>query len=190
MKDLLNNGPYYNRTTGDCYTGRDNQISACDFSSTGLTSEAKKMIDTVTWNTGSNGASSYTQINSNLFYNLERSSNTGLWGVGDECSVENNRATSWVGQVGLMYVSDCKENDWIYFLGGTSLWTLNPLAAENFENMVFQISFRGTGLNGSTVSSSVSYSISSTLYPVVYLKSNINIVSGNGTMDSPYELSF
>ncbi len=44
-----------------------------------LLEKTKEMIDTVTWNTGSNDGInySYTNINANTFYNLERSNNTG-----------------------------------------------------------------------------------------------------------------
>ncbi len=223
MKELLNNGPYYNRTTGDCYIGSNNRTSACDFSSTGLTNEAKEMIDTVTWNTGSNGTATYMKINSNLFYNLERSSNTGVWCIGNECDGEDNRTTSWVGQVGLMYPSDygyatsggsttnretclntnihgwsdsdvidCKENDWLYISKNNPykyfLWTITPLSEERFQFFVFSIDF-SRATSGGVVYKSADEGMNSVLYPVVYLKSNINIVSGNGTMDSPYEIS-
>ena len=109
LKDLLNNGAYYNRTTGTCYRSQNNTTTACDFSGTGLTNEAKSMIDQVTWNTGSNDGTKLgsNNINTNDAYNLERSNHTGKICTSSEyCNDSTERTTSWTGQVGLMYPSD------------------------------------------------------------------------------------
>ena len=50
MMELLNNGAYYNRTSGTCYNGAKNASVLCDFSEIGLLPESKEMIDTITWN--------------------------------------------------------------------------------------------------------------------------------------------
>ena len=45
LQQVLNSGAYYNRTTGMCSMNISGTMEACDFSSNGLTSEAKTMID-------------------------------------------------------------------------------------------------------------------------------------------------
>ena len=51
LMNLLNNGAYYNRTTGSYYNGSTTAISV-DFSTIGLTSDAKSMIGNAKWNLG------------------------------------------------------------------------------------------------------------------------------------------
>src|SRR5699024_11425458 len=42
---------YYNGASGNCYSGRSNATTACDFTSTGLKNEETRwMIDNATWN--------------------------------------------------------------------------------------------------------------------------------------------
>ena len=48
LQVVLNEGVYYNRTSGTCPSGPNGVTTNCDFSSTGLTDEAKAMIETVT----------------------------------------------------------------------------------------------------------------------------------------------
>ncbi len=210
LKDLLNNGAYYNRTSGTCYNGAKNATTECDFSSTGLTNESKDMIDTITWNTGSNGNNSYDSINTINCYSLERTNNTGkICSSGDLCNDSIERTTSWIGQVGLMYPSDygyatsggattnritclnaelakwgsleeCYSNNWAY----NSLkhqWSMIPRTNSLSAYDVFRIGvdghIGGDGTNGSHA-----------IIPTVYLKSNVKIISGNGSETSPYEL--
>ena len=45
LQIVLNEGAYWNRTTGECPYGQKGATTTCDFSSTGLTEEAKAMID-------------------------------------------------------------------------------------------------------------------------------------------------
>ena len=69
---LLNKEAYYNRTSGTCYNGYNNSSTECDFGdgskTPGLTEEAKKMIDKVTWNLGGNTSA----VSTKLMYNYER----------------------------------------------------------------------------------------------------------------------
>ncbi len=98
LQELLNKGAYYNRTSGSCPTGRNNATTPCDFSETGLTDKAKKMIDKIIWNLGGNAGRS---DNTKSKYNYER----GITVYTNE-SLQTPRPTLWQGEVGLMYSSD------------------------------------------------------------------------------------
>ena len=139
---MLNEGAYYNRTSGTCPSGQNEATKNCDFSNIGLTEEAKSMIETVTWKLGGHTTSSAT---TETFYDAERGT-----------EVYTERPTEWVGEVGLMYpsdygyatsggsttnrtaclaedlynwksdssFSDCYNNDWLF--DGSPQWPLTP----------------------------------------------------------------
>ncbi len=196
LKEVLNNGPYWNRTSGDCPSGREGATTACDFSTNGLTEEAKRMISDAVWNLG--GASSSSNTTS-AFYTYERGT-----------EVYNGRPTEWTGKIGLMYpsdygyatsggsttnreaclnkelynwesssVSDCKNNDWLYDRSNTQ-WPLTPVASNSYT--VFD-AFSSGALN----SLSTYYTLG--VSPALYLNSNVKISGGSGTEESPYTLS-
>ena len=52
LQIVLNSGAYWNRTSGDCPYGQNGATTSCDFSSNGLTEEAKTMIEDAVWNLG------------------------------------------------------------------------------------------------------------------------------------------
>ena len=70
LQEVLNNGPYYNRTSGLCPSGQNSVTQACDFSSNGLTEKAKPMIELSTWKIG--GSSTYNNVTAQIFYERER----------------------------------------------------------------------------------------------------------------------
>jgi len=215
LMELLNHGPYYLRTSGICYNGVNNATIACDFSESGLMDESKNMIDTITWNLGSNDGVIYTYSNTNTidFYHQERSKNTGkICSSGDYCTDQVLRTVAWNGNVGLMYpsdygyatsggsevsrsaclnkelyrwndnaVSDCKLNSWIYDSSNFQ-WTLTSLAYFVYANAVLCVLGNGSLDDNDNNARAVR--------PSVYLRSNIKITSGDGTIESPYELSF
>ena len=184
LQEVLNNGPYYNRTSGNCPNGQNGATTACDFSSNGLTEEAKLMIELSTWKLG--GTSSYNSSSNGLaqhFYEYERGTN-----------VYSGRPTEWIGYIGLMYPSDygfatsggattgrsaclvkelyswndssyidCKNNNWLYD-SFYYQWSLISHAGNSYE--VFAVSS-----SGPTVP--VRVSIAHTVRPSLYLKSNI-----------------
>ncbi len=210
MKEILNNGGYYNRTSGTCYNNWNNATVACDFSSTGLTNEAKEKIDTVTWNTGSNGTTAYDNISTPEFYNLERSNNIGKSCSGTSCNDTVTRTTSWVGKVGFItpsdygyatsggssknretclntkllsmsevsMISECKSNNWLY-KSNQRIWTIMPLLDSTNASSVFFMMDGGSP-------SQLSASLSNNMIPAIYLKTNVKVISGNGTTTSPY----
>ena len=197
LKEVLNNGPYWNRTSGNCPSGRDGATTACDFSTNGLTEEAKSMISDAVWNLG--GSSTYNDVTASMFYERERGT-----------TVYSGRPTKWTGKIGLMYpsdygyatsggsttnretclntvlyswntssVSDCKNNDWLYN-SSNSQWTLTPVASSSYSAF---------GVDSSGYVSSLDADFTRGVSPALYLNSNVKISGGSGTEESPYTLS-
>ncbi len=184
LQQMLNSGPYYNRTSGKCPDYQDGQalMTDCDFSSTGLTEISKSMIGKTKWYLGGIFKEDLT---TGVFYDYER-----------DTKVYSEHSTSWVGDVGLMYPSDygyaagssscistnlssyatCKNNDWLNSSGYK--WTISPLRT---EPNIYIIS------NGGVQKSNTS-SKSFSVYPTIYLKSSILITGGNGSSTNPYKL--
>ena len=197
LQAVLNSGAYWNRASGTCPSGQNGATTNCDFSSTGLTEEAKSMIATVTWKLG--GTASHTSASNGLashFYGYERGT-----------TVYSGRPTTWSGKVALMYPSDygyatsggsttnreaclakelynwgsssdCYTNDWLYD-SSTTQWTLTPRTS--ISNNVFNV-----WSTGSVTFSSAGFSY--VVRPSVYLTSNVKILGGDGTSNSPYTL--
>lgn len=155
-----------------------------------INDESSKMITDTKFYLGGNSVVS----NGELFYTRERSENV----------YDANRSKNWIGLVGLMYPSDyiytyslgvdytcyntpgnCKIDldaspsmGWLYN-NNYAQWTMSPKSS---NNNVFCI-----GGAGSIKDFSRTY-----LYgtrPVLYLKSNVKITSGDGTIDNAYKLS-
>ena len=200
LKEVLNNGPYWNKTSGNCPSGESGATTSCDFSANGLTEEAKRMISDAVWNLG--GSSTYDDVTASMFYERERGT-----------EVYSERPTEWTGKIGLMYPSDygyatsggstinreacldidlyhwyasssnnypdCYNNDWLYN-NRNDQWTLTPGAS--YSSRVFNVfssgsldyyhTYRTTGI-----------------FPALYLNSNVKISGGSGTEESPYTLS-
>ena len=189
---------YWNSSSGTCYSGSGNATTNCDFTTTGLKEEAREMIGDTLWYLG--GTSSYTSASNGLtshFYSYERGT-----------TVYSGRSTSWVGKVGLMYpsdygyatsggtitdrntclnkellrwdssdFSDCKNNDWIF--NSSYQWTITPRTS--YSGYVFNL--RSPGYVHS-INASNTYGVR----PVVFLKSSIKIVDGDGSSSNPYIL--
>ena len=194
LKEVLNNGPYWNRTSGNCPSGENGATTSCDFSTNGLTEEAKRMISDAVWNLG--GASSSSNTTS-AFYTYERGT-----------TVYSGRPTEWTGKIGLMYASDygyatsggsttnretclntvisnwesssdCKNNDWLYN-SSNAQWTLTPHASYSYN--AFFVNSNGYVYYSSAYDP---FGVS----PALYLNSNVKISGGSGTEESPYTLS-
>ena len=187
LQIVLNEGAYWNRTSGSCPIGPSGGIitvgggfTTCDFSSTGLTEEAKVMIGDALWNLG--GSSTYEDVTTSMFYESERGS-----------EVYSGHATEWIGKVGLMYpsdygyatnggstidretclntalynwgsISDCKNNNWLYYSLG---WSISPSSANSSE--VFFIQNYGLWTNG-TIGRVIVDTVTErhNIHPVVY----------------------
>lgn len=181
---------YYNAKSGTCYVNQNNATTACNFTSTGIKNDTtKNIIAEVTYNTaGYNDATLYP----NEIYTYERGS-----------TVYSGRQTTWTGKIGLMYPSDygyasdltkcrekinnynastCSQNNWIYNMG--SLWLLTHDSARSDRNWSINssgnASVNGNG-NGSTSNGLL-------VFPSLFLSSDVKIISGNGSINNPYQL--
>ena len=188
---------YWNRKSGTCYAGDNNATKSCDFTSTGLTDEAKEMIGDAKWYLG--GSSTYNDVSAEMFYQRERGT-----------TVYSGRSTNWTGKVGLMYpsdygyatsggsstnrascmskelfnwndnsYSDCKNNDWFLNISNIQ-WTMSPRAG--YSNLVFSVYYDF----GFAYSDYANFTLAAR--PVVHLKSTIKVISGSGTTSSPFIL--
>ncbi len=202
LKEVLNNGPYWNRTSGNCPSGKNGATTACDFSTNGLTEEAKSMISDAVWKLGglssvSSDASYYRNAITSTWYTSERGT-----------EVYEGRPTGWTGKIGLMYPSDygyatsggsttnreaclnkklsnwessseCYNNDWLYN-SSNNQWTLIPFASIS-HSACYVYSDGNVGISDATRAYGVS--------PALYLNSNVKISGGEGTQSNPYVLS-
>ena len=184
LQTILNSGDYYNRTG--------------DYSTTGLTEEAKSMISDAKWYLG--GTSSYTSSSNGLashFYSYERGT-----------TVYRGRPTNFIGEVGLMYpsdygyatsggsttsreeclakelynwdsssYSDCKNNDWLF--NGSYQWIITPYfgSSSNVFNVISPGYVDHYNADGTRAAR-----------PVLYLDSMVEITGGTGTSSDPYTL--
>ena len=196
LKEVLNSGAYYNRTSGTCPYGSGGSTTACDFTSNGLTEEARNQIDTITWKLA--GTNAYDSTNTIQFYTYERGT-----------TVYTGRPTEWQGKVGLIYpsdygyatsggntsnrtsclnevlynwdsnsYSDCKNNDWLYN-SSTIQWTLTSYSSDS-------VNIFGNVSNGIVYyyNANDQYAVR----PSVYLLSETTILSGEGTSENPYTI--
>lgn len=181
---------YYNAKSGTCYVNQNNATTAYNFTSTGIKNDTtKNIIAEVTYNTaGYNDATLYP----NEIYTYERGS-----------TVYSGRQTTWTGKIGLMYPSDygyasdltkcrekinnynastCSQNNWIYNMG--SLWLLTHDSARSDRNWSINssgnASVNGNG-NGGTSNGLL-------VFPSLFLSSDVKIISGNGSINNPYQL--
>ena len=162
------------------------------------------MISESVWNIGGNSYSNPSSAPYGLplldQYNKERGTIT----------YQNNRPTAWTGKIGLIYASDygyastnseCRENlragvtydkandKWNYTNGkcktdnwlfkNSWYWTLSPYSGHS--NYVFNVLGDGAV---DDYHACHSYSV----WPAVFLKSDILIASGTGEKESPYRL--
>ncbi len=201
-------GSYYNREKG--YV--PNKVSPTekfievevDFSKNGLTDISKDLISIEKWylggvsiNAGQENA--YQTLTIKKYYIAERSK-----------IVLSKRPTEWTGYIGLMYPSDygfatsggesktkdeclakellywndteyeeCYKNNWL--LPTNEQFLITPHV--NGDSGV--LSIKTDGHVGNVGFTSTPHEI----YPVLYLKSNVKITSGNGTKDNPFQIS-
>ena len=191
--ESISNSLYWNRGSGTCYNDNKNGTTTCDFSSTGLTENAKEMIEDAVWYTS---ASSLATTASESYAEERASTTTQFTDEG----ITVTRTTNWTGKVGLMYPSDygyassgcrngeqtlsnysnetCKSTNWLY--NSDYQWLLAPYS--EFRNLVRYV-YRGGDVD--------SYYTAVNPFgarPVTYLSSSVKITGGNGTSSSPFEL--
>ena len=154
-----------------------------------LTSEAQSMIGNTKYYLG--GYNDSLKIQKDVMYQNERK-------ISGSTYYNGSNPNSWVGKLGLMYASDygyaasdectqtlynydnatCKNNNWLF--KGNTEWILPQLASSSVY--AFYV------LSGGRVNDN---SVGGNQYggrPVLYLKSNVLITSGDGTSSNPYKL--
>ncbi len=157
-----------------------------------------KIDSTYVWRLGGyDDSSSSTPIQ--MIYERERGT-----------TVYSGNPTEWTGSIALMYLSDygfatsggsttnrssclakelfnwasssgsdCKNNSWLYD-SSNNQWTLTTRASNS--NVVFSVYNEGGSANGDV-------RLQHAVRPALYLLSNVEIVSGNGTSSSPFILA-
>ena len=215
VMNLLNNGPYWDRTKGICYVGAGEKTEECDFSNTGLMPDSKLMIETVTWNIGTmsedwNNISNTAVVRD--FYYGERSDSLGNICSGTiYCNDQVIRSSLWDGNVGLMYPSDygyatnggvlgremCLNTPMFKLLEDTydechnNNWLYNNsihqwlLTPVSHSNFLSSVFF----LVSPGFINRTSATDSLGVRPTVYLKSSLKIVSGDGSINAPFVIS-
>ena len=190
---------YYNSSSGTCYSGRNNNTTSCDFTSSGIKNDAtRNKIAEVTWNLGGwNNSSSY----SNQIYGDERGT-----------TVYSGRSTTWPGRIALPYPSDygyatnfnkctqnlynygdstCRSNNWMKTIiitnsGRDRGWLLTPYSGSS--GGAFTVANSGFVSNDSVNDVSYAYRV----VPALYLSSKQVIEprdGGDGSISNPYQLS-
>ena len=194
---------YYNSKSGTCYSGQSNVTTSCNFTSTGIKNDTtRNMIADITYNTGGHDTS---EVFSNEMYEKERGTTTV-----SNPSDGITRATTWTGKIALAYPSDygyatdlskcsqtlcnynnstdsyaCRTNDWMYPIitnsGKTYGWLLTPVSSSAL--VAFHVS--STGFVGNGYGVCFAFGVA----PVLYLGSDQDIVSGDGSQSNPYQLA-
>ena len=189
---------YYNSTSGTCYTGGSNATTACNFTNTGLSADARNLTTDAVYYLG--GYSTYSGLYADDYYTFERG--TTVY----DCSTDDGacpRATTWTGKIGIIYPSDyayatdlslctkdglyydedanCTDNDWLLY-NSNDQWTISP---------------DSSGASIAFIVHSAGYVIyyacdvygAGAVRPVQYLRSEVAIVGGEGTSTNPYQIS-
>ena len=156
--------------------------------------------------------SNYTKITADVLYTRERANTHGKYCSGrNGCNDTVTRTTTWTGKVGLIYVSD-----YIYAVSGKNENSREICLNNNINNWgndkdnlcnvtwfepntsnifrkIAAISPVGNDYFSSDVAYASEYGISdfdsgstSEIKPVIYLKSNVSIVDGLGSAQTPY----
>ena len=181
---------YYNRGSGTCYSGSNNATVSCDFSESGLSEEAKSMTSKVVWYLG--GKDNRTTSNTGEDDYIQERSN----------QVTNTRPLSWLGEVGLIYISDYTYT----FANGVSDSCYNTImscnVSEGPKSWFYKRNIGRYTIVHRLITSRDIYNLQGLgnisfggaagthyIYPTLYLNSNIKITSGDGSSENPYRLS-
>ena len=168
-----------------CYFYSTSVPGNCDFTKIGLNETSRGMIEEVTWHLGGHSTSSATAA---TFYTAERGT-----------TVYSGRPTTTTGYIGLMYPSD-----YGYSVLASSCARTTNLGSYNSsscggESWLLKNGYEWTMTHGASNSSNVFYvnssasvvsntlaNIGNAVRPTAYLKSNVYVVSGTGSITDPY----
>ncbi len=186
---------YYNAQNTSCYTDVNGSVmirGECDFTQKGLRETEREMVQSVTWYLG--GPGNHDGPTPYSAYSYER----------DSTKVYQDNSKYVIKEIGLMYLSDygysglaadCPRTSVIGGYGNTDIncasnmwlkkeseeWTIT--ANSNVSNGACYINQQGQLGSGS--------SLVDTGYaarPVVYLKSEVTLLSGDGSLSKPYRV--
>lgn len=194
LYSLLNTN-YYNATdgtnSGNCYQYKSDIPGNCDYTRIGLQTDYRKMVQTdVTWYLGGDDSTMVLNSSPEKIYANER----------DQLMIYSGNNASATGNVGLMYASDygysvlasscgrnavlgtyntseCGGSAWLN--KDLSLWTLTPISSSSSGSSLI-------GPNGYMIVNKTT--MGNNIRPVLYLKSNVKILSGNGSIENPYSI--
>ena len=202
------NKMYYGGTSVICYDGFDNKTTACPTNTIDETS--KSLIDNHIWNTGAPHINILYGGTTDEFYKAERGTVNGkICASAAFCNDTVTRTTRWTGYVALPYITDwayassesvcetnmqtkddsnvyiCKNNNWMQ--KDYTIWYLSPYinAYDGTGGLAFQIFVL---YNDNLLVSSAGAGASLSVFPTIYLKSNVLIESGDGSESNPYIL--
>ena len=192
----VNNSLWWNSESGTCYNGNRNATISCDFSSVGLSDEAKEHVVDQTIYLGG-GTNSY--IYSDGAYKMERGNST-LLSTTDGVA----RTTQWTGKTAIMYPSDyayatdldsCNQNLYNYYnstcanynwLRGNSERFVTPNINDNSYSCIWYLGPQGDVYPPYCGSASSSNFVTR---PVLTLSSETIIrADGEGTQNNPYDV--
>ena len=217
LKEYLNT-MYYGGTSVTCYGGRRNATTTCPTGSLNSTAKSMINNYTWNTGAINGEDTTIVNqetfaLNTIPFYNAERGSVNGKICTNKPgCSDTVERTTTWPGYVALPYATDwayassetacatnmndgfdaanynydnmtCKRNNWMHY-GSTmneAMWMLSPLAFSDDACSVWRVVGVG-GVTGDSASSALS------VFPSVYLNTEVKITSGSGTSSDPYIL--
>ncbi len=217
MKTILNEYYYNGLSNQTCYINKNNASIPCDFSKIKFPENAKNMIEEVIWNIGSNeNKVDYNIIKTAKFYEYERSNNKGkICTSGKYCNDNIERTTKWTGKIGLFYPSDygyatsggsntnretclntnlkdwetkvsyCKNNNWL-FNNGVAQYCMTPYATSSTATYAFYTN--GGSVFIRDLSAGLAPAAAAWSRPTIYLKKEVKIKNGDGTIDNPYYL--
>ena len=188
----LLNDYYYTATDGTgssyCYQYSTTVTGNCNYTKIGLQTDYRNMVQTnTTWYLGGPGSSSNP---TSTYYANER----------DNSKIYSGRSASTPGNVGLMYASDygysvlssscartinlgsyktnaCAGNAWLK--KETYEWTITPNSDDYVS--VWDVYNTGSVDNYNSLNGYASR-------PVLYLKSDVTVMGGNGSLDNPYRI--
>ena len=193
LKVLLNSGAWWNKNVSTFHDYKNETDFSIDFSDFGISSSAKKIINRSRFYFG---GEPYTPV-SNI-YNMER----GMTSI----------VSYWDGYIGLMYPSDyimtvggncyngsnisgCDHKNWIAssmskYYRDSEFYHEHLITPYNGNlYTVFDIVYNSYGTSVYMDMTSTGSDYASLIRPTLYLSKDVSIVSGDGTISNPYQVS-
>ncbi len=175
LQQILNTNYFENKSAIFYYGNYDSNIvtsSTIDFNDNYMKTPYSMMIEEVYWNLG--GLPKVFEDNVESIYQIERGHNT-----------YDSNPTSWKGKIALPYLSDGKyanQNNKYWFTSSNWYWTLSH--GSEVYNLVETMNFRSNELRISTDVTRYVHSV----FPTLYLKPSVKIISGTGSGENAYQI--